>query len=55
MGLAAGAGKTLAELVTSGAAEWDVAALNPQRFGPFSHNRHWITTRAVDAFHRTVS
>jgi glycine/D-amino acid oxidase-like deaminating enzyme len=55
MGLAAGAGKTLAELVTSGAAEWDVAALNPQRFGPFSHNRHWITTRAVDAFHRIVS
>lgn len=55
MGLAAGVGKTLAELVTSGVAEWDVTALNPQRFGPFSHNRHWISTRAVDAFRRTVS
>jgi 4-methylaminobutanoate oxidase (formaldehyde-forming) len=55
MGLAAGVGKTLAELVTAGSAEWDVVALNPQRFGPFSHNRHWITTRAVDAFSRTLT
>ena len=50
-----GVGKTLAEQVTAGAAEWDVQALSPLRFGPFAHNRHWITTRAVDAFRRTFS
>jgi 4-methylaminobutanoate oxidase (formaldehyde-forming) len=55
MALAAGVGKTLAEQVTAGAAEWDVQALSPLRFGPFAHNRHWITTRAVDAFRRTFS
>jgi glycine/D-amino acid oxidase-like deaminating enzyme len=55
MALAAGVGKTVAELVTSGSAEWDVSALSPQRFGPFAHNRHWVTTRAVDAFRRTFS
>lgn len=55
MALAAGAGKTVAELVTSGAAEWDVKALSPLRFGPFAHDRHWVTTRAVDAFRRTLS
>jgi len=55
MALAAGVGKTLAEQITSGAAEWDVASLNPQRFGPFAHNRHWVTTRAVDAFRRVLS
>jgi 4-methylaminobutanoate oxidase (formaldehyde-forming) len=53
MGLAAGVGKTVAELVTSGSAEWDVAGLSPLRFGPFAHNRHWVTTRALDAFRRT--
>lgn len=55
MGLAAGVGKTLAEQVTSGSAEWDVNSLDPRRFGPFAHNRHWVTTRAVDAFRRTHS
>jgi 4-methylaminobutanoate oxidase (formaldehyde-forming) len=55
MALAPGVGKTVAELVTSGSGEWDVAALSPQRFGPFAHNRHWVTTRAVDAFRRTVT
>ncbi|MBB5872266.1 4-methylaminobutanoate oxidase (formaldehyde-forming) [Allocatelliglobosispora scoriae] len=55
MGLAAGIGKTLAEQITGGAAEWDVTSLDPRRFGPFAHNRHWVTTRAIDAFRRTFS
>lgn len=53
LALAAGVGKTMAEIVVSGSAEWDVTALDPQRFGPFTHNRHWVTTRALDAFRRT--
>ncbi|WP_051367782.1 NAD(P)/FAD-dependent oxidoreductase [Hamadaea tsunoensis] len=53
LGLAGGAGKCLAELITAGQSEWDMQPFNPQRFGPFAHNRHWITTRAVDAFQRT--
>lgn len=54
MALAAGAGKTLAEQIVSGGAEWDASSFDPRRFGPFAHNRHWITTRAVDAFRRTL-
>lgn len=52
MALAGGVGKALAELIVGGSAEWDVSSLDPQRFGPFAHNRHWTTTRAVDAFSR---
>ncbi|NUT37638.1 MAG: FAD-binding oxidoreductase, partial [Hamadaea sp.] len=55
MALAAGVGKALAERIVGGSSEWDLTALDPQRFGPFAHNRHWITTRAVDAFQRLRS
>ncbi|NUR71625.1 MAG: FAD-binding oxidoreductase [Hamadaea sp.] len=55
MALAGGVGKALAELITAGSSEVDVRALDPQRFGPFAHNRHWTTTRAVDAFARLRS
>ncbi|MCP2324896.1 4-methylaminobutanoate oxidase (formaldehyde-forming) [Hamadaea flava] len=55
MALAGGVGKAVAELITSGSAEVDVRSLSPQRFGPFAHNRHWTTTRAVDAFARLRS
>jgi len=52
MALAGGVGKALAEVIVAGRAEWDVSSLDPQRFGPFAHNRHWTTTRAVDAYTR---
>jgi glycine/D-amino acid oxidase-like deaminating enzyme len=55
MALAGGVGKALAELITTGSSEVDVSPLDPKRFGPFAHNRHWTTTRAVDAFARLRS
>ncbi len=49
---AGGVGKVMAEWITDGRPEWDVAAMDVRRFGAHHRSRAFARTRALDAYSR---